>query len=118
MRDLRKNKRMGVYSTAAGYGPDDDFNILDNPMLRDTGMKWPFGSPNGPKETVYANDLFRAVHDAFGHGLEGSGFRGRGEENAWQAHVRLFTGDAVKALTSETRGQNSWLNYGPYGERE
>jgi hypothetical protein len=116
MRDLRKNKRMGVYSTAAGYGPDDDFNILDNPMLRDTGMKWPFGSPNGPKETVYANDLFRAVHDAFGHGLEGSGFRGRGEENAWQAHVRLFTGDAVKALTSETRGQNSWLNYGPYGK--
>jgi hypothetical protein len=117
MRDLRKNKRMGVYSTAAGYGPDDDFNILDNPMLRDTGMKWPFGSPNGPKETVYANDLFRAVHDAFGHGLEGSGFRGRGEENAWQAHVRLFTGDAVKALTSETRGQNSWLNYGPYGKK-
>jgi hypothetical protein len=116
MRDLRKNKRMGVYSTAAGYGPDDDFNILDNPMLRDTGMKWPLGSPNGPKETVYANDLFRAVHDAFGHGLEGSGFRGRGEENAWQAHVRLFTGDAVKALTSETRGQNSWLNYGPYGK--
>jgi hypothetical protein len=117
MRDLRKNKRMGVYSTAAGYGPDDDFNILDNPMLRDTGMKWPLGSPNGPKETVYANDLFRAVHDAFGHGLEGSGFRGRGEENAWQAHVRLFTGDAVKALTSETRGQNSWLNYGPYGKK-
>jgi hypothetical protein len=117
MRDLRANKRMGVFSTAAGYGPDDDFNILDNPMLRDTGMKWPFGSPNGPKETVYANDLFRAVHDAFGHSLEGSGFRGRGEENAWQAHVRLFTGDAIKALTSETRGQNSWLNYGPFGEK-
>jgi hypothetical protein len=117
MRDLRENKRMGVFSTAAGYGPDDDFNILDNPMLRDTGMKWPFGSPNGPKETVYANDLFRAVHDAFGHSLEGSGFRGRGEENAWQAHVRLFTGDAIKALTSETRGQNSWLNYGPFGEK-
>ncbi|MGB1743063.1 MAG: hypothetical protein ACPHHR_09455, partial [Cycloclasticus sp.] len=36
--------------------------------------------------------------------------------NAWQAHSRLFTGSAVGALTSETRGQNSWLNYGPYGE--
>jgi hypothetical protein len=56
------------------------------------------------------------VHDAFGHGLEGSGFRARGEENAWQAHVRLFTGSAVGAITSETRGQNSWLNYGPNGE--
>jgi hypothetical protein len=56
------------------------------------------------------------VHDAFGHGLEGAGFRAQGEENAWQAHVRLFTGSAVGAITSETRGQNSWLNYGPYGE--
>jgi hypothetical protein len=30
--------------------------------------------------------------------------------------VRLFTGPAVAAITSETRGQNSWLNYGPHGE--
>jgi GNAT superfamily N-acetyltransferase len=66
---------------------------------------------------VVANDLFRAVHDAFGHGLEGASFRARGEENAWQAHVRLFTGPAIAAITSETRGQNSWLNYGPHGER-
>jgi hypothetical protein len=65
---------------------------------------------------VLANDLFRAVHDAFGHGLEGAGFRAQGEENAWQAHARLFTGPALGAITSETRGQNSWLNYGPYGE--
>jgi hypothetical protein len=28
----------------------------------------------------------------------------------------LFTGSAVGAITSETRGQNSRLNYGPYGE--
>src|SRR5690606_22589305 len=53
----------------------------------------------------------------FGHGLEGAGFRADGEENAWQAHVRLFTGAAVAAITTETRGQNSWLNFGPYGER-
>jgi hypothetical protein len=40
----------------------------------------------------------------------------RGEENAWVAHSQLFTGPALKALTSETRGQNSWLNFGPHGE--
>jgi hypothetical protein len=28
----------------------------------------------------------------------------------------LFTGPAIAAITSETRGQNSWLNFGPYGE--
>lgn len=85
-----------------------------NPLLADTGLEWP--DQNGTMHPVKANDLFRAVHDAFGHGLEGAGFRARGEENAWQAHVRLFTGSAVGAITSETRGQNSWLNYGPNGE--
>lgn len=115
MRDLRNNKRMAVYSTVAGYGSDAGaFDVERNPMLADTGLRWP--DQSGELRPVLANDLFRAVHDAFGHGLEGAGFRARGEENAWQAHARLFTGPAVGALTTETRGQNSWLNYGPYGE--
>lgn len=117
MRDLRANKSMGVFPTDSGFGTKEDFNPDANPMLADTGLRWPFGGPNGELRTVYANDLFRAVHDAFGHGLEGSGFRAQGEENAWQAHIRLFTGPARGAITTETRGQNSWLNYGPYGER-
>jgi hypothetical protein len=116
MRDLRANKRMAVYGTYDGYGTEGITGaaIDDNPMLEPTGLKWP--DQNGVMRDVTANDLFRAVHDAFGHGLEGSGFRARGEENAWQAHIRLFTGPAVAAITSETRGQNSWLNYGPFGE--
>ncbi len=28
----------------------------------------------------------------------------------------MFTPEALPALTSETRGQNSWVNYGPHGE--
>lgn len=115
MRDLRANQRMGVYATEAGFGSGaTELDVSDNPMLADTGIRWMY---NGQEKRVLANDLFRAVHDAFGHGLEGAGFRARGEENAWQAHVRLFTGSAVAAITSETRGQNSWLNYGPYGEK-
>ena len=117
LRDLRANKSMGVFPTDAGFGTKEDFNPESNPMLADTGLRWPFGGPNGELKPVYANDLFRAVHDAFGHGLEGSGFRAEGEENAWQAHIRLFTGPARGAITTETRGQNSWLNYGPHGER-
>ena len=117
MRDIRENQSMGSYPTDSGFG-SGDFNPEENPLLADTGIQWPVGSPDGKAmKPVYANDLFRVVHDAFGHGLEGSGFRARGEENAWQAHVRLFTGSAVGAITTETRGQNSWLNYGPHGER-
>ena len=117
MRDLRKNKRMAVYGTYDGYGTEGitGAELDNNPMLVDTGLRWL--DQKGVERIVTANDLFRAVHDAFGHGLEGSGFRARGEENAWQSHVRLFTGSAIAALTSETRGQNSWLNYGPYGEK-
>ena len=117
VRDLRQNKRMAVYGTYDGYGTEGitGAEIADNPMLKDTGLRWK--DQDGVEQVVTANDLFRAVHDTFGHGLEGAGFRATGEENAWQAHARLFTGDALKALTTETRGQNSWLNYGPYGDK-
>ena len=117
MRDLRNNKKMSVYGTYDGYGTEGitGAELANNPMLADTGLRWK--DQKGGEHIVTANDLFRAVHDAFGHGLEGAGFRARGEENAWQAHAKLFTGPALGALTSETRGQNSWLNYGPYGEK-
>src|SRR5690606_31575385 len=65
---------------------------------------------------LLANDVFRIVHDFFGHGIEGSGFGARGEENAWQSHMRLYSEAALPAVTSETRGQNSWVNFGPHGE--
>jgi len=113
MRDLRANQSMGVFPTDAGFG-SSEADVSGNPLLADTGLEWP--DQHGTMRPVLANDLFRAVHDAFGHGLEGAGFRAQGEENAWQAHVRLFTGPAIGAITSETRGQNSWLNYGPHGE--
>jgi hypothetical protein len=117
MRDMRSTQTMGVFPTIAGFGSGaTDVDVTDNPLMVDTGILWPYGSPDGELKPVLANDLFRAVHDAFGHGLEGAGFRAQGEENAWQAHIRLFTGSAVGAVTSETRGQNSWLNFGPYGE--
>jgi hypothetical protein len=117
MRDLRNNKRMAVYGTYDGFGTEGITTIdsKENPLLANTGLKWK--DQNGVEHPVTANDLFRAVHDAFGHGLEGAGFRAQGEENAWQAHAKLFTGPALGALTTETRGQNSWLNYGKYGEQ-
>lgn len=60
------------------------------------------------------NEMLRAVHDCFGHGAEGFGFGPRGEENAWIHHSMMFSPDAQRALSTETRGQNSWVNFGPH----
>lgn len=60
------------------------------------------------------NDMLRAVHDVFGHAACGFGFGARGEENAWIHHSMMFSRLAQLALTSETRGQNSWVNFGPH----
>ena len=60
------------------------------------------------------NVKFRAVHDLFGHAAEGYQFGPRGEENAWLAHSQMFSPLAQKALTTETRGQNAWFNFGKH----
>jgi hypothetical protein len=56
------------------------------------------------------NDKFRAVHDYFGHAATGRGFGQDGEEAAWVHHSQMFTETARGALTTETRGQNSFFN--------
>lgn len=60
------------------------------------------------------NDMFRAIHDLFGHAMKGYGFGAVGEEKAWYEHLQFFSPLARPALTTETRGQNSWVNYGPH----
>lgn len=107
--DVRQNNHMWVFSTRDGFGSDASFDPKDNPLLAETEFEI-----SGQK--ALANDLFRAVHDYFGHVKEGVGFRAGGEENAWQAHRAMFSPLAARAMTTETRGQNSWLNYGPHGE--
>jgi hypothetical protein len=52
------------------------------------------------------NDMFRAVHDVFGHAGTGRGVDRHGEEAAYRKHSLMFTPLARKALATETRGQN------------
>jgi hypothetical protein len=68
------------------------------------------GSPDAAGLSL--NDKFRAIHDYFGHAAGGYGFGPRGEENAWRAHSQMFSPEARRAMTTETRGQNSWVNFG------
>ncbi len=60
-----------------------------------------------------SNEQFRAVHDYFGHAVKGNQFGAKGEEIAWASHEQMYSPLAKIAMTSETRGQNSFVNYTP-----
>ncbi len=92
--DVRDNKTMNVFS---GGG--------DHPF---------FGESSIDKNGLSANEKFRAIHDYFGHASEGAGFGPVGEERAWYKHSRMFSPEARDAMSTETRGQNSWVNFGPH----
>lgn len=84
--DVTQNNRLKVFSTAT------------------TGSHQFF--------TDEENDQFRAVHDAYGHLATGRAFDRHGEEAAYLSHARTLPPEAHAALASETRGQNSYLNWG------
>lgn len=107
IKDLRDNKRMRIFSTESGFGDEaiTDEQRADNPLLQETEFKDANGLP------LLANDVFRFVHDFFGHAKFGNGFGAVGEENAWNIHARMYSPLARRAMTTETRGQNSWVNF-------
>lgn len=109
--DIVQNKHLWLYPTAIGFGSEDDGSFNDgNPLLETTDEL--IGDVR-----LCANDVFRIVHDYFGHFKEGVGFRADGEENAWRCHAAMYSRLALGAITTELRGQNSWLNYGPCGDK-
>lgn len=106
LEDLR-NGHLWLFPTEAGFGSENQ--AADHPLLAKTKEK--IGD-----HVLLANDVFRIVHDVFGHGKEGNGFGPHGEENAWQSHMPMYSPLAAQAMTTETRGQNSWVNFGKLGE--
>src|SRR6185436_7623316 len=69
---------------------------------------------DGGKTQAPVNDIFRAVHDFFGHAKEGYQFGPRGEYNAWREHSGMYSEEAQGALAAETLAQNAWVNFGPH----
>jgi hypothetical protein len=102
IKDIAENNHLYYFPTEQGFG--NDVKYTDHPLLQPVEV-------NGEK--IPANDVFRIVHDYFGHAKEGNKFGPKGEENAWRNHLQMYSPEAQKALTTETRGQNSWVNYGP-----
>jgi hypothetical protein len=77
------------------------------PLLRRSGVHID-GQP------MTYNDIFRAVHELFGHAMLGTNYGPVGEANAWRIHSFMFTPLANLVLVTELRGQNTFTNYGPH----
>lgn len=92
LRDVYGNKHLYVYQ---GGEPHPFLNVID------------------PRTGLNSNEMFRAVHDFYGHAIHGNQFGPKGEEIAWAAHGKMFSPLARLAMTTETRGQNSFVNYTP-----
>ena len=102
-----------------------DMNYLDSQeMLRDVighnhltvfrgGDRHDFLNKVDPNTGLNSNEQFRAVHDYFGHAIRGNPFGAKGEEVAWASHQQMYSPLARIAMTAETRGQNSFVNYTP-----
>lgn len=118
-RRVIEDKHLQVFATLPGFeeqfpgrGKQEMEKLAEkNPLFRYAGVK-----SNGFDLTF--NDIFRAVHDVFGHSKARNTFGPIGEENAWRTHARMFSDKARPAMTYETRAQNSWVNFGRHIRRE
>lgn len=105
-KDVSENNHLYIYGTEAKtFGPPGV--VYDNhPMLKRTAFTDMNGKP------LLVNDLLRAVHDYYAHTMAPNKFGPLGEEAAWQNHMLMTRSPWARwALTSETRGQNSWVNF-------
>jgi len=60
--------------------------------------------------TMEEQNQLRAVHDYFGHGMEGYEFDPQGTDNAFRRHAQMFSDDAIPALATEVRGPAMRVN--------
>lgn len=107
-RDVLDHNHLYIFGTEPDtFGPAG-IKYDDHPLLRESGLKDQNGRP------LLYNDLLRAVHDYYAHTLSPVQFGPKGEEAAWANHMAMTMSPWARwALTSETRGQNSWVNFRP-----
>jgi hypothetical protein len=94
-----------VFLTSAGHGPAGA--PAGHPMAEPSGIV----SDGVP---LAHNDVFRAVHDVFGHVLPGAGFGPRGEFRATWSHLQMYSPSTHPVLLAEQIGQICWFFFGPH----
>jgi hypothetical protein len=102
VKDVTDNKHLYFLPTKGNFSGGES-----NPMLKPSGI-----------DDLLVNDVFRAVHDFFGHAKENLQFGPKGEFNAWKVHSEMYSPEAQGALAAETLAQNFWVNYGKHLRRK
>lgn len=107
-RDVLENNHLFIFGTTPEtFGPEGA-DFTGHPLLEDSGLV------DSKGRQLLMNDLLRAVHDYFAHNMSATQFGPKGEEAAWKNHMASTPNAWARwALTSETRGQNSWVNFRP-----
>ena len=90
-----------------------DVHLHNHLFVYQGGDRHEFLNRIDPSTGLNSNEMFRAVHDYFGHAIKGNTFGPVGEEVAWASHAQMYSPLARIAMTAETRGQNSFVNYTP-----
>ena len=75
------------------------------------GRDLPVDHPARAQGATTYNDIYRAVHDVFGHARLGNSTTREGEDIAYMYHAQMFSPEARKALFLETRAQNMTQNF-------
>ena len=102
---VRERGVLHVHLTSTGHGPGPAES--DHPLLAPSGIV-----ADGVE--LCHNDVFRAVHDIFGHVMSGCGFSARGEFTASYCHLRMYSDDVHPVLFTEQIAQICWYFYGPH----
>ncbi|WP_326557191.1 hypothetical protein [Micromonospora sp. NBC_01796] len=99
---------LGVAVRVVDEDPYADVESMIDDVLQRRLRVWASAATANPHPYLSdgENDMFRAVHDVFGHAASGRGFDQHGEEAAWLKHSTMYSPLARRALTTETRGQN------------
>ena len=98
MEDVANNNKLKFLKTNIDDLPPD------HPMAQPSGI-----IING--EELLVNDIFRVVHDYYGHTGQGFQFGSVGEYNAYLSHANMYSDASIPALANETLFQNAWVNY-------
>ena len=89
--------------------------------LDDLPPDHPLAQPSGiilDGQELIMNDVFRVVHDFYGHTPNGFQFGPKGEYNAFRSHANMYSDASIPALANETLFQNAWVNYNKSMRRE
>jgi hypothetical protein len=103
--ELARTRTLYFFPTESGHGPesaDPDHPMCAPSEVRVDGFR------------LLHNDVFRAVHDIFGHAMAGAGMGPVGELRAARCHMALYPSAAHPVFFTEQVAQVCWFFYGPH----